>query len=426
MARILVAFPLLLALAPSAAWAQTEEPTAPPAPSAEQPTTVEVPAPEVPTEEPPEETPPFAEPEPSIEPAGTPLPLGPDPVTGPWLPPELDASKKEWIRLTTGEWLRGNIDNIDDGTLYFDSAELDDLEIDWPKIAELRSSHRNTYRFEGRIVVTGTVGMKDGVLRIDTGEGIQEFPQKALVDYIEGELRERNFWSGGVSLGLSARSGNTNQSDLTGSASIKRETPLTRTSADYVGAFASTEGSETANNHRLSGGFDVYLTRRLFLSVPFVEFFNDRFSNIDLRVTPGVGVGYDILVRPKIKWDAVAGLAYQYTKFSSVTVGRSETASDVAAVIHTTFETDPFPDIEWDTTFRAQIIVTDFDKTNTHFDSTLSFDIWGPLDLDVSFIWDYIVSPEPKGGDPTAVPPIPPDQPLSSDIRLTVGLGLDW
>ena len=69
MARILVAFPLLLALAPSAAWAQTEEPTAPPAPSAEQPTTVEVPAPEVPTEEPPEETPPFAEPEPSIEPA---------------------------------------------------------------------------------------------------------------------------------------------------------------------------------------------------------------------------------------------------------------------------------------------------------------------------------------------------------------------
>jgi hypothetical protein len=139
-----------------------------------------------------------------------------------------------------------------------------------------------------------------------------------------------------------------------------------------------------------------------------------------------VGVGYDILVRPKIKWDAVAGLAYQYTKFSSVTVGRSETASDVAAVIHTTFETDPFPDIEWDTTFRAQIIVTDFDKTNTHFDSTLSFDIWGPLDLDVSFIWDYIVSPEPKGGDPTAVPPIPPDQPLSSDIRLTVGLGLDW
>jgi hypothetical protein len=101
----------------------------------------------VPTEEPPEETPPFAEPEPSIEPAGTPLPLGPDPVTGPWLPPELDTSKKEWIRLTTGEWLRGNIDNIDDGTLYFDSAELDDLEIDWPKIAELRSSHRNTYRF---------------------------------------------------------------------------------------------------------------------------------------------------------------------------------------------------------------------------------------------------------------------------------------
>jgi putative salt-induced outer membrane protein YdiY len=421
MRRSGVAFSLLLALAPFAAWAQSEEATAPPAPSAEQ-----LSPPEVAAEESPQETPLPAETTASIEPTGTPLPMAPTPVTGPWLPPTLDPSKKEWIMLTTGEWLRGNIDNIDDGTLYFDSAELDELEIDWPNIAELRSSHRNTYRFEGRIVVTGTAGMKDGVMRIDTGEGIREFPQKALVDYIEGELRERNYWSGKVSVGLSARSGNSEQNDLTGSASIKRETTLTRTKAEYVGALASSEGSETANNHRLYSGFDIYLTRRLFLTIPFIEFFNDRFSNIDLRLTPGVGLGYDILTRPKIKWDTVGGLAYQYTKFTSVAVGRSTTASDGAIVLQTTLELDPLNDLEWDTNFRAQIIATDFDKTNTHFETTLSFDIWGPLDLDVSFIWDYIVRPEPKGGDPTATPPIPPDQPLSSDVRLTVGLGLDW
>jgi putative salt-induced outer membrane protein YdiY len=421
MLRGIVAFSLLLALVPSAAWAQSDELTPPSAPFTEQ-----QPTPEASAEAPPQETPLLAETAPSIAAAGTPLPMAPTPVTGPWRPPTLDPSKKEWILLTTGEWLRGNIDDIDDGTLYFDSAELDELEIDWPNIAELRSSHRNTYRFEGRIVVTGTAGMKDGVMRIDTGEGIREFPQKALVDYIEGELSERNFWSGDLSLGISARSGNSEQNDLTGSASIKRETTLTRTKASYVGTIASSEGSETANNHRLNSGFDVYLTRRLFLTVPFVELFNDRFSNIDLRLTPGVGVGYDILTWPKVKWDTVGGVAYQYTKFTSVAVGESTTASDAAVVLQTTLELDPLNDLEWDTNFRAQIITTDFDKTNTHFETTLSFDIWGPLDLDVSFIWDYIVRPEPKGGDPTATPPIPPDQPLSSDIRLTVGLGLDW
>lgn len=421
MARAPLAFSLFLAFVPGAGWAQAEVPATPPALSSEERPPAEAPA-EAAAQQP--ALP--AEPEAEVEPAGTPLPLGPDPVTGPWRPPAVDADKKEWIRLTTGEWLRGNIDDIDDGTLYFDSAELDEVEIDWPKIAELRSSHRNTYRFEGRVIVTGTAGVKDGVMRIDTGEGIREFPQDALVDYIEGELRERNYWSGGLSLGLTARSGNTNQNDLTASASLERETPLTRTSASYVGTLASNEGSETANNHRLNGDFNLYMTRRLYLTIPFVEFFNDRFSNIDLRVTPGAGVGYDILEWPKVTWDALVGAAYQYTKFADVTVGRSPTSSDAAAVFQTTLETDPFPDIEWDTVFQAQVIATDFDKTNTHFDTTLSVEIWGPLDLDVGFIWDYIVRPEPKGGDPTATPPIPPDQPLSSDFRVTVGLGLDW
>ena len=56
-------------------------------------------------------------------------------------------------------------------------------------------------------------------------------------------------------------------------------------------------------------------------------------------------------------------------------------------------------------------------ETNHHYRSTLSFDVWGPLDFDVSFIWDRIEDPA-KDNDG--------DQPDSNDFRLTVGIGLEF
>jgi len=46
----------------------------------------------------------------------------------------------------------------------------------------------------------------------------------------------------------------------------------------------------------------------------------------------------------------------------------------------------------------------------------LSIEIWGPLDLDVTFAWDRIEKPEADSDG---------DVPESDDLRLTVGLALD-
>jgi hypothetical protein len=425
MARALPSLWLLVVLLPFVATAQAPEPQAPPSEAN-------------PADEAPQRKPLLAKPEPEsdVAPSGTPLPLSPKAVSGDWLPPEPNEGEKEWIRLTTGEWLRGNIDWIEDDELQFDSAELDEVEIDWPKIAELRSSQVNTYRFEGRIIVTGTAGMKDGVIRIRTADGIREFEQAQLVGFIEGDLSELNFWSGGLSLGLAALSGNSNQKDISGSFDLKRETPLTRTYLRYLGVYATNEGTsdpnqiplgETANNHRINTGFDLYLTRRLFLSLPVVEVYNDRFQNIALRVTPGLAVGYDALITPKVDWEVTGGLAYQYTKFNLAAPtpadpDPAQSANDAAVVLSTTLETDPFKDIDWDTIFSAQLIATDFNKTNLHLETTLSVEIWGPLDLDLGFVWNYIVKPELTESVTTGVF----YRPVSNDIRITIGLGLDW
>ena len=60
---------------------------------------------------------------------------------------------------------------------------------------------------------------------------------------------------------------------------------------------------------------------------------------------------------------------------------------------------------------------TDIDKTNHHFEAEFSNDIWGPVELDVTFIWDRIEKPvaDDEG-----------DRPKSDAFRLMVGFSADF
>jgi hypothetical protein len=110
-----------------------------------------------------------------------------------WNPPEPSPEQKDWIKLTSGEWLRGNINLYRDDKLFFDSEELDDLEIDWGDIAEIRSPQLLTFTFANKEEVTGTCMMRDGIIKIDTGTEVREYQRSQLMSIIEGRPREINF-----------------------------------------------------------------------------------------------------------------------------------------------------------------------------------------------------------------------------------------
>jgi putative salt-induced outer membrane protein YdiY len=336
---------------------------------------------------------------------------------GPWTPPAPSPEEMDWIMMSSGEWLKGSLQRVVDGTVYFDSDEFDDIEVDWADVAELRSPRPHTYRFTGRRIATGTAIMKDGQILIAADAGVQTFEQGKLVTMMEGEPKEINYWSGKVSLGLAARSGNTNQLDLTAFARITRRTSLTRAEAVYNGAYSTFDSDETANSHRVSGTFDVYMTRRFFFTLPAAEFFVDPFQNLDLRATAGAGIGYEIYDgKYAMVETSVLGL-YQYTAFKSVEVGRDDTANDAGVGLALTLELDLTSDLEWDTNYKTQLVVTDFNKTSQNLVTILSVDILGPIELDTTFNWDWVNAPEPRA-DGTV--------PKSSDYRISVGFGVDF
>jgi hypothetical protein len=349
------------------------------------------------------------------------LPAGAETVTAPsereddWAPPVADSSEHDWIKLDTGEWLKGEIKLIHDETVEFDSAQLDDLEIDWDDVAELRMPREHTFRFTGRRIVMGVGEMRGDIIRIGVGDEVQQFARKDFVSMIPGTGRELDYWSLNVSLGLSGQAGNTNQLSFNTGFNLRRETALTRGTLGYTGNVATQDSAVTANNHRATAEFDVYLTRRFYLIVPGIEVFQDEFQNIALRLTPEVGVGYQVIWTRKVQWEAGFALGHQTTRYVSVTSG-SDTDGDAALEFSTDLDLDLPKRFEWTTSYQLQLVVSDIDKTNQHLSSTLSFDFWGPLDFDTTFQWDWVASPTADAEG---------NRPESSDFRITVGIALD-
>ena len=83
-----------------------------------------------------------------------------------WTPPEPSAKEKDWVRISSGEWLWGTINLMRDESLEFDSEEFDVVTVDWVDIAEIRSARHMTYVLLDGTMVTGTSAFKDDLLKI--------------------------------------------------------------------------------------------------------------------------------------------------------------------------------------------------------------------------------------------------------------------
>jgi len=62
----------------------------------------------------------------------------------------------DWVQLTSGEWIKGNIKRMRDDTMEFDSDDLGMLYIDFGDIALVHSPQANTYVFDDRVSATGS------------------------------------------------------------------------------------------------------------------------------------------------------------------------------------------------------------------------------------------------------------------------------
>jgi len=327
-----------------------------------------------------------------------------------WVPPKSD--KWDWIRLTSGEWLKGELKALRDREIAFDSDNLDDLDIDLDDVDRMYFNRLSYIRTEDGTDVQGTGVLRGDVLTFETVDGqTLEIARKDIVTIVPGGKREIDYWSFKANASYALQDGNTDQVDLSGMVGIYRDTATLRFQNEYRGIWGSQDNSTVTNNHRATTTLDVYLTSRFFLRVPSVEYYKDEFKNLAHRVSPGAGVGYELIRNSWVEFDLSVGSVYQFSETED-----GETSHDFAGTFGSELNFDLPRGLELDNSYSLQLVATDLAKTSHHFESVLSLDVWGPLDLDLTFILDRIERPE-KDGD---------DRPDSNDVSIMAGFSLEF
>jgi hypothetical protein len=84
----------------------------------------------------------------------------------------------DWIRLASGEWLKGKLIGLIDDKVEFDSEILGELYIDIEDVIGIHSRRTFAVTSRGEELVTGQIALQDEKILVDTGKGRPPYRSK--------------------------------------------------------------------------------------------------------------------------------------------------------------------------------------------------------------------------------------------------------
>jgi putative salt-induced outer membrane protein YdiY len=187
-----------------------------------------------------------------------------------------------------------------------------------------------------------------------------------------------------------------------------------RTGIDYIGNITRINDADTSNNHRVTLGWDRFLTKRMFLNLIGLEWYRDPFQNVANRWTVTAGLGYELVDTARTTWSVTAGPAWQSTDWKSVPAGEDDSASSVALRVGTRFDHEFTGSIDYYTYYNAFFTDEASGSYTHHFDMGLKIELTGDLNVNASWVWDYVQDPRALEDG---------SFPKKDDTRLVFGLG---
>jgi putative salt-induced outer membrane protein YdiY len=326
-----------------------------------------------------------------------------------------DSNDFDWIQVKSGEWLKGRIKSMQDEELEFDSEELDVHIWDWKDILILRSPKLLAMRFEDNRVMYGSLQVTADEARITNINGTQMFPRSYLLGITPTGQHEWNNWTVDISFGMTNSAGNTREVTSNANVKLRRLTPSTRQSLEFLGNYGKLYDEVNKDDQRWTGKADFFLSRRFFIRVLDAEYYHDSMQNIAYRLTLGGSVGYDLIKTKRTEWDVTAGPAFQRDMYDSVEAGTDKREDSWAFVLAGKFETDLTKRVDLTLESRGQFTSKETGSNMQHTVGTLEYEIHKHLTLDLSYVWDHISAPTP-GSDGV--------MPEKDDFQFIMSLGI--
>jgi len=338
-------------------------------------------------------------------------------------PPAMTVNRADgydWVKLTSGEWLKGKVEVMYDDELEFDSENLELLTIDMEDVSFLEVRRPMEVNIDGQGIFTGRIELTTMQVFVYSGDEKRAFERKDLISFSPTAEKEINLWTTRLGLGLNIRQGNTNQLDYTARLSTRRRTAKSRYTLEYVGNISRvgtiSTSTETANNHRVTAEADVFLTRRFFYRILSGEYYRDPFTNLDQRVSVYTGAGYVLVDRRHLEWDIIAGPSLLMTRFVSVQAGQPIRQNALGLVVKTNLDAELTSWLDFIFQYDVQLMKRSVGGYIHHMETTLDSEVTRRLDLELTVIWDR-----------TSHPTIDAQGilPKSDDVRLVVGISFE-
>jgi putative salt-induced outer membrane protein YdiY len=230
------------------------------------------------------------------------------------------AARADEVRLKNGDRLTGKITSAEGGKLKLTTKAAGDLTIDLKDVETFSTDAPIAVHLKDRTVVSQRMDSAQPGTIQPAGEGAAG-GTVSLSD-VESINPNRDRWTGSVVIGGLIIRGNSDTTSLNVNAEVTRRTLDDRLSGSASYIFSrerdpdSGDDTTTADNWSAAGKYDYFFTKK-FYGFASLRGEHDRIADLDLRLTPSVGVGYQWIESPDLNFNTEAGLAWVYEEYSN-------------------------------------------------------------------------------------------------------------
>jgi putative salt-induced outer membrane protein YdiY len=218
------------------------------------------------------------------------------------------------ILFNNGDRLTGKIVSVEGDKMTIDTKLAGPIKVDTKEIKTFTSDAPIEIRTKGGEKITAkATAAEPGTVKVAGGAAGAPAKTVAVTDVKYINFSEA--WTGDVVAGALFSRGNTFTDNANVAFDLTRRTEQDRWT--FGGAYnfgrqrdtATGDKTTTTDNWYLQGKYDYFLNEKLYVFGSF-RYEHDRIADLDRRMTPGGGLGYQWVETPTLSFNTEAGLAY--------------------------------------------------------------------------------------------------------------------
>jgi putative salt-induced outer membrane protein YdiY len=271
------------------------------------------------------------------------------------------------VYFKNGDHLTGTIQTAGDGKMTISTATVGSVVINMSDVKTFSTDEPVKLLMQDGTLIDQKVtqGPEGSVM---TAPGGTIAPQAVALDHVVKINAPPAQWHGTIVINGSLTQSNTDTVTFGASINADRRTDLDRVlfDAQYLYGRQKVNGTDTTNedNWHIDATYDYFATKQLY-GYGNIRVEKDRIQFLDLRLTPGAGLGYQWVEQPTLNFRTEAGMAWVYQEYSTQPSPSEEVSARVAYHVDATLfdskvkvfnDVQYFPSVE---NTRDYIVLTD-------------------------------------------------------------------